>query len=145
MSNFDSVINNVKDPALTAILKYQDHPSILAIQTNCKKRINFDFEEMDLESIEKEIQNLKINKASQSSDIPTQIIRENADIFAEFLWKSINSLIKSSIFPSCLKSADMTPLRKKGKKDSYRPVSILPTLSKCFEKYMFTQMSAYFD
>ena len=53
--------NNVKDRAWRAILKYKDHPSIFAIQTNCKKRIKFDFEEMDLESIEKEIQNLKIN------------------------------------------------------------------------------------
>ena len=37
----------------------------------------------------------------------------------------------------------MTPLHKKGKKDkkdNYRPVSILPTLSKCFEKCMFSQM-----
>ena len=74
--------------------------------------------------------------------------KENLDIFAEFLWKSINSSIKSSIFPSCLKSPDVTPLhknRKKDKKDNYRPVSILPTLSKCFEKCMFSQMSAYFD
>ena len=42
----------------------------------------------------------------------------------------------------------MTPLHKKGKKDkknNYRPVSILPTLPKCFEKCMFSQMSAYFD
>ena len=62
--------------------------------------------------------------------------------------KSINSSIKSSNFPSCLKSTDVTPLHIKGKKyekDSYRPVSILPTLSKCFEKCMFSQMSAYFD
>ena len=89
-----------------------------------------------------------MNKASQSSDIPTKIIKENVDIFAEFLWKSINSSIKSSTFPSCLKLADVTPLHKKGKKDkkdNYRPVSILPTLSKCFEKCMFSQMSAYFD
>ena len=43
---------------------------------------------------------------------------------------------------------DATPLHKKGKKDkkdNYRPVSILPTLSKCFEKCMFSQMPAYFD
>ena len=42
----------------------------------------------------------------------------------------------------------MTPLHKKGQKDkkyNCRPVSILPTLSKCFEKYMFSQMSAYSD
>ena len=30
-SNFDPVINNVKDPTLKAILKRKDHPSILAV------------------------------------------------------------------------------------------------------------------
>ena len=75
---------------------------------------------MDLASIEKEINNLKINKASQSSNIPTKTIKENVDIFAEFLWKSINSSIKSSTFLSCLKSADVTPLHKKGKKKTKR-------------------------
>ena len=38
-----------------------------------------------------------------------------------------------------------TKKEKKDKKDKYRPVSILPTLSKCFEKYMFSQMLAYYD
>ena len=48
---------------------------------------------MDLESIEKEIQNLKISKGSQSLDISTKIIKENVNIFAEVLWKSTNSSI----------------------------------------------------
>ena len=115
---------------------------------NWKNQIKFPFKEMDLASIEKEIHNLKINKSSPSLDIPTKTIKETIGIFSEFLWKSINSSIKSSTFPSCLKSADVTPLHKKGKKDkidNYRPVSILPTLSKCFKKCMFSQMSAYFD
>ena len=115
-SNFDLVINNVIDPTLRAILKYKDHPRILTIQNNCKNRIKVAFEEMDLESIEKWIDNLKINKESQSSDIPTKIIKENVDIFADFLWKSMNSSIKSSTFPSYVISADVTPLHKKGKK-----------------------------
>ena len=115
-SNFDLVINNVIDPTLRAILKYKDHPRILTIQNNCKNRIKFAFQEMDLKSIEKRIDNLKINKESQSSDIPTKIIKENVDIFADFLWKSINSSIKSSTFPSCVISADVTPLHKKVKK-----------------------------
>ena len=101
-SNFDPVINHVKDPTLRAILKYKDHPSILATQNNCKNGIKFAFEEMDLASIEKEIHNLKINKASQSSDIPTKIIKENVDIFAEFLWKSINSSINFPLFFTAL-------------------------------------------
>ena len=101
-SNFDLVINNVIDITLRAILKYKDHPRILTIQNNCKNRIKFAFQETDLKSIEKRIDNLKINKESQSSDIPTKIIKENVDIFADFLWKSINSSIKSSTSPSTL-------------------------------------------
>ena len=141
------MVNNVKDPTLRAILKYKDHPSILAIQNKCKNGIKFAFEEMDLASIEKESHNLKIDKASPSLDIQTKIIKENVDIFVEFLWKSINSSNKSFTFPSCLKSPDVTPLHKKAKKDkndNYRPVRILPILSKCFEKCMFSHMSAYF-
>ena len=60
-SNFDPVINNVKDPILRAVLKCKDHSSILAVQNNCKNRTKFSFEEMNLASIEKEIHNLKIN------------------------------------------------------------------------------------
>ena len=67
---------------------------------------------MDLASIEEEIYNLKTNKASQSSNIPTKIIKENVDIFAEFLWKSINSSIKFSTFPSSLQSPYVTSLKK---------------------------------
>ena len=106
-SNFDPVINHVKDPTLRAILKYKYHSNIPAIQNNCKTGIKFAFEELDLESIEKEIHNFKMNKASQSLDITTKIIKEIVDIFAEFLWKSITSSIKSSTFPSCLKLADV--------------------------------------
>ena len=87
---------------------------------------------MGLASIEKVNHNLKMNKACQSSDIPNKIIKENVDIFTEFLWKNMNSSIKSSTFPSCLKSADVTPLHEKGKedkKDKCTPVNILPTLS----------------
>ena len=106
---------------------------------------------MDLTSIEKEIHNLKINIATQHLKVGIsrlKLLKENVDILAEFLWKSINSSIKSSTFPSCLKSVVATPLHKKGdkdKKDNYRPVSILPTLSKCFEKCMFSQLYAYFN
>ena len=53
-----------------------------------------------------------------------------------------------SAFPEILKHPDITPLYKKGKKDikgNYRPVSILPNLSKIFEKCMFEQMSQFFE
>ena len=88
------------------------------------------------------------NKASQSPDIPIKALKESSYIFSNFLCYSFNNFIKLSTFPEILKHADITPLYKKGKKDikgNYRPVSILPNLSKIFEKCMFEQMSQFFE
>ena len=115
-SEFDPVTENIADPTLKAIFKYKDHPSILAIQSHCEKE-TFRFSEVNIEDIKKNILKLDKNKASQNSDIPIKIIKENLGIFADFLCKNINSSFKSSSFPSCLKMADVTPLHKKGKKD----------------------------
>ena len=129
-------------------MKYRNHPSIIAIRNKCKDKGNFNFIEVDQKQIEKEILKLDVNKASQSSDIPIKVLKENSDIFSNFLCNSFNNSIKLSTFPEILKHADITPLYKKGKKDikgNYRPVSILPNLSKIFEKCMFEQMSQFFE
>ena len=51
-------------------------------------------------------------------------------------------------FPGPLKQADITPTHKKvdtTNKENYRPVSILPSVSKIFERNMFDQISGYID
>ena len=80
-SDFDPVIENVKDPTLKAILKYKKHSSILAIRTKCNRNGIFSFREMSFKKIQTEIRLLKLNKASQYSDIPTKIIKENSIYF----------------------------------------------------------------
>ena len=147
-TNEEPIVSNINDPTLKAILKYRNHPSITAIQNKCKIKDSFNFVEVDQQQIEKEILKLDANKASQSSDIPIKIVKENIDVFSDFLCSSFNSSIKLSKFPENLKQADITPAYKKGKKDikgNYRPVSILPNLSKVFEKLMFKQMSQFFQ
>ena len=86
---------------------------------------------------------LQSNKATQNIDIPTKLIKDNADIIAEFIFTSLNKCIEQSVFPSKLKLANVTPVHKKSSKDNYRPVSILSTISKVYEKFMFKQMSEY--
>ena len=52
------------------------------------------------------------------------------------------------IFPTSLKLADITNVEKKGSKNSkenYRPVSILPNISKINERWLFKQISKYFE
>ena len=111
-SDFDPIIENVKDPTLKAILQHKKHPSILAIRTKCNRNGIYSFREVSFKEIETEIRLLKLNKTSQYSDIPTKIIKKNSDIFSNFICESINNSIKSYIFPSCLKHADVTPLHK---------------------------------
>ena len=47
-----------------------------------------------------------------------------------------------------MKLANVTPVHKKGnrsEKDNYRPVNILPYLSKVFERCFYNQMAQFFD
>ena len=53
---FDSVTENITDPTLKAIFKYKDHPSILAIQSNCEKE-TFRFSEVNIDNIKKTYSN----------------------------------------------------------------------------------------
>ena len=72
-SNFDPIIEKVKDSTLKAILKYEKHPSILAIRTKCNRNVDFSFKEVSFNEIETEIRLLKLNKTSQCSDIPLSL------------------------------------------------------------------------
>ena len=129
-------------------MKYRNHPRIISTRRKCEDKGNFNFIEVDQKQIAKKILKLDVNKASQSSDIPINVLKENNDIFSNFLCNSFNNSIKLSTFPEILKHADISPLYKKGKKDvkgNYRPVRILPNLSKIFEKFMFEQMSQFFE
>ena len=56
--------------------------------------------------------------------------------------------MKSSKFPSILTLADIIPIFKKGDKEcknNYRPVTILPNMSKIFERIIFRQISNYME
>ena len=58
----------------------------------------------------------------------------------------INLSISQGIFPDSMKIAKVVPIFKQGSRsscDNYRPVSILPTLSKIFEKCIFNQFMFY--
>ena len=116
----------------------------------CKEKSDspFLFTGIGKEEILKEILNLDASKACQDTDVPTKILKENADIFADFLHSSFNEFVKKLEFPSVLKQANITPVFKKGErecKNNYRPVSILSNVSKILEGIMFRQISNYMD
>ena len=73
------------------------------------------------------------------SDIPTNIIKKDYDIFSEFLFANFSDIILISLFPEQLKFANIKPVFKKDSqndKRNYRPVSILSNISKIYERLL---------
>ena len=60
--------------------------------------------QVERDEIMKEISRLNINKATQSTDIPRKRIKENSDIFGDFIFENYNNCISSFVFPSYLKN-----------------------------------------
>ena len=59
----------------------------------------------------------------------------------------INQSLWTGIFPDSLKIAKIVPIYKKDERhltDNYRPISLLPIVSKIFEKVVFIQIYNYF-
>ena len=85
----DPISDNISNPIIKLIVKYRKHPSILTIGEACneikKKHAAFSISKLAKEEIFREILNLDVSKACQDTDIPSKIIKENADIFASFL------------------------------------------------------------
>ena len=96
------------------------------------------------------LRNLAYEKLSQSTDtdIVFKILKENADHFGSYICDFFNDCVKQENFLSFLKLANITQVFKegfKGSKDNYRPVSILPTISKIFEKLLCKQIILFID
>ena len=128
--------------------KYKNHPSIKAIRENIDTTKNFSFGLINHECISKIINNLDTSKATLQGDIPTKNIKDNKDLFSYFISASFNNAVNKGIFPDELKHADIKPIHKmesRNEKESYKPVSILPNLSKIFERCMYDQLKDYFE
>ena len=128
--------------------KFQNHPSIIKIKDNVHIKERFHFELVDESIINDIIDGLDKRKPTTYNNIPTRILIENKDIISPIITEIYNDCSYKSIFPNALKLADVTPAHKKEEriiKDNYRPVSILPPVSKIFERNMLDQLSSYID
>ena len=137
----NSTILNILD-------QFKNHPSIRKIKANIFINENFSFNSMNADEVENVIKSLNTHKATQQNDIPAKIILQSSDIVSPYLSNIYTRSIQSSIFPNALKEADVTPIHKKGDRtqtENYRPVSILPTNSKIYERNMYDQIYSYME
>jgi hypothetical protein len=105
------------------------------------------FKEVHIEQVHKMVMALDYKKKT-GGPIPSKTLQCAVDIVSPVIKDCINSAFRSCIFPSKLKLAEIIPIPKIGDSQGigdYRPISILPTISKLFEKSMAEQLSQFFQ
>ena len=146
------VIGNVKD-TLTGNLqeiidKYENHPSIKKIKEIVMGEIRFFFNDITSKDFENEILKLDTKKAVLEDDIPTKILIKAYDIVSNHLSDLFNNAKNDHNYPVSLKITHVIPIHKKDEKTlmkNYRSVSLIPIVSKLFERNMYDQIRGYID
>ena len=119
-------------------------------KTFLKEKINsnFNFKTVDVDLVKKVIGNLKSKSSSGHDGISSSLIKEAKDQISNIITLIINQSISTGIFPDKLKIAKVVPVFKKDDihlPGNYRPISLLPAISKIFEKVVYTQVYDYLD
>ena len=89
-------------------------------------------------------------KAIGVDGLPCSFWKQYCDELAPFVNTMVNSSITTGTYPSLFKDAIVVPVFKGGRKDkedpaSYRPISVLPALSKVLEAIIIEQFLDYLD
>ena len=94
------------------------------------------------------VNNLNARKAIGIDKLSNRLLKVGAPIIAKPLTKLFNHSLETGIFPSEFKIGKATALHKSGDRtetSNYRPISVLPTLSKILEKVIHQQVYHYLD
>lgn len=100
------------------------------------------------EEIIKIIKDLDANSSSGIDKISIKIIKNLQNLISNVLAKCFNKHMTDGEFPDSLKVAKVTPIYKSGPKTdpgNYRPISVLPVMSKILEKLIHSRLLNYFD
>ena len=94
------------------------------------------------------IQKIPSNKASGFDKISARRLKEASPIVTRSLTFIINLSITTGIFPNAWKRARVSPIFKEDLRtdpNNYRPISVLPVVSKLIERVVFNQLYEYLN
>lgn len=92
------------------------------------------------------IANLRSTPSKDIYGLDTKILKMAVSHISQPIAHVINLCIENTVFPDSLKVALITPIYKKGNRNdpnNYRPIALLPILSKVFEKVLQKRLLAF--
>ena len=141
---FSNVITRLKNSAFKLTDCVWKHRKLLASRTDHV----FQFEYVSIVFVKSFLKKVKRTKATGLDDLPAGMLKDCADYIAVPLRYIVNLSLNTSTVPSAWKEAKIVPIYKSGASSSvenYRPISVLPILSKLLEKAVHTQLSTFLE
>ena len=108
----------------------------------------FKFRNVSILEVERHLSSPKRYKSSGNDGLPPRLLKDSATIIAPPLTHIINLSLQHGLIPSEWKSTKIVPIHKSGSKsdfDNYRPISILPSVSKVIEKIVHRQLMKFLN
>ena len=112
---------------------------------NAENKI-FSFNKIEKEQVLKILSNTKIDKAAGIDCLTGRFLKDGATVLSDPITQICNLSIKTSVVPDKFKIAKLKPLFKKGSSTdpkNYRPISLLPIISKVLEKIIHDQTQSF--
>ena len=109
---------------------------------------SFSLKAPSLNVVYKLLSKLNERKSAGLDNIQNKLLKMAASIVSPSLALIFAKSIETGIFSDEWKLARVTPIFKKGKRDdpnNYRPISVIPTVAKIFEKCVCDQLSEYLN
>ena len=106
------------------------------------------FAPTDLTELKSLIDELPNKSSSGYNDVSNKILKQLKNVICEPLTLIFNKSMTEGIFPEIMKVADVVPLYKSKEKHlttNYRPISLLPTISKVLEKLIYKRTYSHLD
>ena len=141
------VQNTSNDVVANAIKKCENHPCIINIKRQTVRNEIFQFKSRPINPLEvwEEVNKLDSSKKT-SGEISTDVVKLISGYSLQHLTYFINKIFSNNEFPGKLNLADLSPIFKSCEsiqKGNFRPISVLPALSKVFERIMSKQIQPF--
>ena len=144
--NFNNFFVNI-GPVLASKLEKVNHNEFQKYLINPTQH-QFEFKNINENDIAQVFRELKSKSSSDIEGLSMKIVKLVSNKLCFPLSIVVNQSLSTGIFPQSLKTAKVTPIFKKDDNSvlsNYRPISLLPVLSKIFEKVVHKQLETYFS
>ena len=147
---FNNHFSNVFKTSKSQVKLDTVHKSAITTFTSSKLKPDtmYEIPPISEDFILKQLKNLNTTKSTGLDEIGPRILKLSSEIIAKPLSHIFNLSIRKGWFPNNLKHAKIIPIHKKGSThdvNNYRPISILPTLSKILERHIASNLARFLE